>query len=174
MCEHCSMNHSKYVKISAAVRLLTRHLNIWTMIPVDGDEVWLVAGPPAAARGHRAPAHVSAPLSPATHQKLIPIPSEGKNLIMVKRSDYPAPATAATRHAALMGGDSILININFTALHTTPDFPWHHSWKLQTFMQSPSCPWLPHDWPLPRTRHSRPRDPWPSAGGAGRRSLAAG
>ena len=145
----------------------------WSLLMEMSSDWWLR---PQLRRGDTAPPPTcplhSAP--PLIRNWFLAVLSEGKNLIMVKRSDYPAPATAATRHAALMGGDSILININFTALHTTPDFPWHHSWKLQTFMQSPSCPWLPHDWPLPRTRHSRPRDPWPSAGGAGRRSLAAG
>ena len=49
--------------------------------------------------------------------------SQGKNLIMVKRSDYPHQPRPP--HARLvMGGDSILININFTALHI--EFLWHH------------------------------------------------
>ena len=39
---------------------------------LDYDPCWWRWALTAAARGHRAPAHVSAPLSPATHQKLIP------------------------------------------------------------------------------------------------------
>ena len=149
----------------------------WSLLMEMSSDWWLR---PQLRRGDTAPPPTcplhSAP--PLIRNWFLAVLSEGKNLIMVKRSDYPAPATAATRHAALMGGDSIswliLTSLPYTLHLTFLGITRVHSWKLQTFMQSPSCHWLPHDWPPPRTRHSRPRDPWPSAGGAGRRSLAAG
>ena len=91
--------------------------------PVDGDESWLVAVSPQL-RPPTCQLHSAQPPLIRNWFLARPLLSRGKNLIMVKRSDYPHQPRPP--HARLvMGGDSILININFTALHI--EFLWHHS-----------------------------------------------